>query len=423
MPTWLKAILAVIAGGLGEPPASTTAVTALRRWRPGQGKPPEATGRRLVVGRLYGIVLEGWIDPPRGRLPLTRTRWTAWPDGVQGGHVVANFFAFLLDAVVMSVRAAAPRHGLDRDRGNALFAAFCAAFAAAVVPRLPEGFIYLALDVGHHCGRSHLLVSAIRETRDPRRDSCLIAILPFTGPVERSGALGRLRALDGRERLVAVVIDLSDELAALIAAAWPWAIIVADLRHVVRQVLIPLAQARQAGVAILPRRLDAETPSGQRRDGPKALLERRGYRLDKAAKARRDLALAILGPAAGTIYRLKEAILDLYRLDQRAHADRRLGAIFAGLAALDPAAALLDDAITTLAVTWRERILNHFDHEITTAHVERMVGFFKTHYDVWSVSGPFDQHYVRLLVKYGGFDDAVVESIAWRIAETFRIGD
>jgi hypothetical protein len=417
LPVRLRTIIDLVAAALG--PKEGGALGHLRRWRPGQGRPAGAKGRRLVIGRVFGVVLEGWLEPEGGREPGSRRRWRRWPEGVAGGHHVANHYAFLLDAVVMSVRTAAPRHGLDRDRGHALFAAFCQHFWQAFAPQVPPGFAYLALDVGHHQGRSHLFVAAIRETADSREDSRLIAILPYSNLVERAVAQASLARLPGRERIVGVAIDLADELATLSAAAWPWAVIVADLRHVVRQILLPLASARQAGIALLPRRMSAATASGQKRDGVKALLERRHHRLGPAERDRRDLALAILGPETRTIYLLKERILDLYRICDPALAAERLDEIFAGLAAFDPAAARLENAITTIAVIWQDRVLNHFLHEITTAYVESAIGRFKTRFDAWSVSGAFDQHYVRTLAHEGGLDSEFVEAVAWRTAEDF----
>lgn len=225
----------------------------------------------VKLGRAFGKAIEGLLMIRRPRCADGKVR-CEWPKefNQKARLPLAGMVGFLLDAIEMSVKQAAARHGFNRGKASQLFATFCAQFWLDYIPQVPKGRHYIGLDVGHLQGQNFLLVAVV--TPKGEKGSHLITILFYTTEEDRVVARDVLRGLPGAERILAVVCDLSDELSSLIAEVWPWAMIVGDLRHVLGEVLRPLARARN--LQQQPRRMTARTPVGQRREGAKTLLEK-----------------------------------------------------------------------------------------------------------------------------------------------------
>jgi len=374
--------------------------------------------KNVCLGRVFGTPMRAHLTLVRPRCRDGRIR-AEWPVGFNQAARLpeATIFSILCDATCMSCKDTAARHGVARSKVNQIFAAFCTDFWRFYRPRLPDDG-YVALDVGHLGGKNHLLVAAVMPKGEA--GSHLIVVLPYGSAADRAAALGVLRGLPGRDRLKAVACDLSPDLAALIEAAWPGIPIVADLRHVIADLLAVLATVRNAKTAALPRRMDARTPCGQLREGAKFLLESPSFKLDEGQLEQRDLVLAMLGDEAETMYWLSEYIPNWYKYEKRNDAEQALKAILSQIDSLSDAAEELSGFFGTVSYTWNDRIMNYFNYHITTAFVEEMVKLFKQRYVLWSVCGDFNAHYVRMLVANGPLAPAVIDAIRWHTAHNFR---
>ena len=372
---------------------------------------------RTSLGWMFGRTVPARVIVKRPRCRDGRIRYE-WPEEISRAArlPLATMVGFITDACEMSIKRAAERHGIPRGKAGQLFSIFCENFWAAYKPAVPPGFEYIGLDVGHLQGKNHLFVAALTVTGED--GSVLIVILPYTGDDDRGAARHYLRSLDGKDQIKAVACDLSTDLCSLIQEVWPHAKIVGDLHHVVNDLLLPLNEARNK--ENIPSKMTARGPSGQRREGIKALVESRPFRLTKNDLKRRDFYLAILGETVTTLYHLKEKILNWYKLVERAKAAKKLDEILSEIDSLSETINYISGFIYTIQVTWREHILNYFDHKITTAYVENEVKFFKLRYALWSVSGDFRQHYVRMLVRDGPMTQSMIDKIAWQTAKDFR---
>jgi hypothetical protein len=372
---------------------------------------------RICLGRLLG-------EPLLARLVLTRPRCH---DGRTRGELPIAFnqaarlpipliVLMLADWMWMSAMAVAQRHHISPGLVNRLCRAFAHDFWRAYRPRLPaEG--YIGLDVAHCGGRNHLVLAAVMPKG--KAGSHVILVLPYASDADRKAAIVTLRRLPGAARLKAAACDLASDLAILIDTVWPGLPIVADLRHVVADILKALAAIRHAATAIRPRRLSAVTASGRRRDDAKYLTESRDYSLSAAERDRRDLVLAALGDRGDLLYRLKEDLLNWYKITDRTRAEAALRAILGRLDSLNPAINTLSGFLLTVGGRAHDHVLNYFDFPITTAYVENVIKLFKQRYALWSVSGDFDLHYVRTLLHDGPLSPAALDAIRWHTALTF----
>lgn len=371
---------------------------------------------RIRLGRLLGepLVAQLVLARPRchdghtrGELPIAFNQAARLP--------IPLIVLMLADWMWMSAKAVAQRHQVSPALVNRLARAFALEFWRAYCPRLPlEG--YIGLDVAHCGGRNHLFLTAVMPKK--KAGSHVILVLPYGSDEERAAAVITLRRLPGAEQLKAAVCDLASDLATLIDAVWPGLPIVADLRHVVADILRPFAVVRHAATAVRPRKLSAATPSGRRRDDAKYLTESRSFLLDAAERDRRDLVLVVLGDRGNLLYRLKEDLLNWYKID-RTRAEEALATILGRLDSLNPAINTLSGFLLTVGGRANDYVLNYFDFPITTAYVENAIKRFKQRYVLWTVSGDFDLHYVRTLLHDGPLSPAALDIIRWQTALTF----
>lgn len=172
-----------------------------------------------------------------------------------------------------------------------------------------------------------------------------------------------LEGLREPQRVAVVVIDMSETYRQVVMLCLPGAVIVADRFHVVRRVGKALDEVR--------RRLQ-----GQERKGRRDRLYRLRYVLlaqpeDWSEKERLDIeGLFTVYPELKTAWERKEEFRLWYESGDRATAEAGLSKWEAALRGDGMPEYLALFAQGSLLGSWRQEVLNYFDHRYTNAYVE-----------------------------------------------------
>lgn len=172
-----------------------------------------------------------------------------------------------------------------------------------------------------------------------------------------------LEGLSNPEAVRVVVIDMSETYRQVAILCLPRAVVVADRFHVVRRVGEALDGVR--------RRLQ-----GQERKGRRDRLYRRRYALlappeDWSEEERWDVeALFVAHPELKTAWERKEEFRRLYDSADRGTAEAALSRWEEALRRDGMAEYLALFAQGSLLGSWRQEVLNYFDHRYTNAYVE-----------------------------------------------------
>jgi transposase len=173
---------------------------------------------------------------------------------------------------------------------------------------------------------------------------------------------GYLHALEGRERVQYVAMDMWSPYREAVATVLPQATVVIDKFHVVRMANVALESVRKA----LRSRLSPKERRGLMHD--RFMLLRREHELN-AQQAFMVDSWSKLHPELGEAYRLKERFFAIYDAEDRHEA---ANAYATWAASIPPSLRTAFAPITTAFKTWHEPILAYFDHPITNAYTESL---------------------------------------------------
>ncbi|MHB8176879.1 MAG: ISL3 family transposase [Vulcanimicrobiaceae bacterium] len=171
-----------------------------------------------------------------------------------------------------------------------------------------------------------------------------------------------LHALEGRDRVQYVAMDMWSPYREAVVAVLPQATVVVDKFHVVRMANVAMETVRKT----IRRRLSDKQRRGLMHD--RFLLLKREHELNAQQRFIVD-TWAVQHPELGEAYRLKERFFSLYDAEDRHEAANSYATWVAAIpselrAAFTP--------ITTAFKTWHEPIFNYFDHPITNAYTESL---------------------------------------------------
>jgi transposase len=217
---------------------------------------------------------------------------------------------------------------------------------------------WLGIDEVHVAGRIPAVLTDVE-------NNLLIDILPSRSQGSIAAAIG---ALEGRERIQAVAMDIYWPYRNAVAEALPGVPVIVDKRHV-----LELARRAMEKVRRTIWRRGRRRRRIRREDV--ALLNRRRFDLDEAEAATVAARCDQL-PDLGAAYRLKEDFYAIWDLRGRAEAEMR----FAAWRASIPAE--LEEIFGPVAATveaWRDPVFDYFDFagRVTNAYTETANGLIK----------------------------------------------
>jgi transposase len=178
----------------------------------------------------------------------------------------------------------------------------------------------------------------------------------------KSTILAYLHALEGRERVQYVAMDMWAPYRAAVATMLPQATVVIDKFHVVRMANAAMESVRKS----LRSRLTPKERRALMHD--RFLTLKRGHQLS-AQEAFLVDSWSKLHPEIGEAYRLKESFYLIYDAADRHEA---ADAYARWAASIPPSLRQHFAPITTAFKTWHEPIFNYFDHPITNAYTESL---------------------------------------------------